>query len=115
QGIPPALEAICLRCLAKKPADRYPTAAALANDLQRYLDEKPIEPRPNAQRSDPPMAPAKNKIWAPASLKGWGCSVSLAIGSLAAVFLLVVGNWVFIDHNREMPLPNSPHSPPEHR
>jgi hypothetical protein len=34
--VPPELEAICLRCLAKQPAGRYPTAAALADDLHQY-------------------------------------------------------------------------------
>jgi predicted Ser/Thr protein kinase len=33
--IPAALEAVCMRCLAKGPEDRYQTAQALAQDLQR--------------------------------------------------------------------------------
>lgn len=41
-GVPPALEAICLRALAKEPADRYPSAADLAKDVQRWLADEPV-------------------------------------------------------------------------
>lgn len=45
--IPRELEWICLRALEKNPADRYPTAAALADDLERSLRQDPIEARPS--------------------------------------------------------------------
>jgi serine/threonine-protein kinase len=41
--IPKALEAICLRCLEKTPERRYPTAAAVADNLERYLNGEPVE------------------------------------------------------------------------
>lgn len=37
-GIPPELEAICLRCLARKQGNRYQKADELASEIRLYLD-----------------------------------------------------------------------------
>ena len=51
--VPRDLEMICLKCLEKNPARRYPTAQAAA-DLDRFLMERPIV--------GPPMRPIE-KTW----------------------------------------------------
>ncbi|WP_372367675.1 protein kinase [Candidatus Uabimicrobium sp. HlEnr_7] len=45
-GIPPELEAICLKCLEKAPQSRYRTAKALAKDLQNFLENRPVSAKP---------------------------------------------------------------------
>jgi serine/threonine protein kinase/tetratricopeptide (TPR) repeat protein/WD40 repeat protein len=43
--IPRDLETVVLKCLAKEPGERYATADAVAEDLRRFLGDRPIKAR----------------------------------------------------------------------
>ena len=73
------LNTICLKCLRKKPQQRYQTASELAGDLQRYLRGEPIEARPIGQLE---------RVWM-WSARHLGATAAIGIAILAA--LSVVG------------------------
>jgi serine/threonine-protein kinase len=40
-----ALEAVCLKAMANKPVDRYASCRALADDIERWMADEPVEAR----------------------------------------------------------------------
>jgi beta-lactam-binding protein with PASTA domain/predicted Ser/Thr protein kinase len=70
-ALPETLEAVTLKCLAKNPANRYPTAQDLRADLRRYLDGARILAEPVLA---PPIDPSATNVMAPtgtAVVTGW--------------------------------------------
>ena len=45
-SVPADCERIVMKCLEKRPEDRYPSAAALAEDLRRFADGQSVQARP---------------------------------------------------------------------
>ena len=45
-SLPRDLDTICARCLERDPAARYQSAGLLADDLERWLEHRPISARP---------------------------------------------------------------------
>src|SRR5260370_12007390 len=45
RSVPAELETIVLKAMAKVPEERYASAQELADDLRRFLEDKPIKAR----------------------------------------------------------------------
>jgi serine/threonine-protein kinase len=41
-GVPPGLQAVCLKAMAQRPGERYASAQALADDLEHWLAGEPV-------------------------------------------------------------------------
>jgi serine/threonine protein kinase len=84
-AVPCELELICLKCLEKDPADRYPTARELADDLDRFARGEPISVHPpcpltRAYRWIKQHALASALIAAAALILTAGCAVAFCCG-----------------------------------
>ena len=50
RSVPSELSAITLKCIEKRPEDRYSSAAGVAEDLQRWLDGRPVLAKQTSKR-----------------------------------------------------------------
>ncbi len=90
-GVPRALETICLKCLAKDPADRYSGAAALRDDLDRFLEGAPIMARP-------PSALHRAAYW---RRRHPTAAMLLAVGFIALASFVASVLWISRERVRE--------------
>jgi serine/threonine protein kinase/WD40 repeat protein len=80
-GLDRDLEAVVIKALRKDPAQRYPTAQALADDLNRWLRREPVAARPAA-------VPRRLWLW---SRRRPGAAVAVGIAMAALVTIAVGG------------------------
>jgi eukaryotic-like serine/threonine-protein kinase len=90
--VPRDLEIICLKCLEKEPNRRYPSALALAEDLDRWLTGAPILARPVGTMTRAAMWCRRNRTLASLA--------ALLMLALVGGFAGVTWMWREADHER---------------
>ena len=78
------LEMIAMKCLSKSPGERYPTAEALADDLQRWMRGEPVSVRA-------PSFTAVTRNWL---RKNFGNAIWILVVGIVAGVLAGWGLWV---------------------
>jgi len=81
--LPKDLNTICLKCLAKEPTRRYASAAALAEDLGRFLRGEPILARPVSVGERLGLWAKRNPVVA--TLTG-ALALTLCVGAVAVLW-----------------------------
>ncbi len=80
RAVPPPLSAICRKAMARLPRDRYPSAALLAADLERWLADEPV----SAYREP---APARLARWARRHRTAVAASFALLVTAATALLI----------------------------
>jgi len=74
------LEAVCLKCLEKNPQHRYPSAQALADDLERWLSRLPTKERPRGRLARVRKAVARHRrLTAVTALVGFAALIAAIV------------------------------------
>jgi WD40 repeat protein len=82
-SVPRDLETICLKCLAKEPSRRYRSAQELADDLQRFIEKRPIRARPVGWLESARLWMRRNPVLA-------GVTLLATLGILTALVVSIV-------------------------
>lgn len=92
RSIPRDLETICLKCLRKEALQRYASAQAFHDDLQCWLESRPIKARPVSRLASTLLWCRRNKlaaVWAGVSL-----------GTVATLFITILLALFFVNQQR---------------
>ena len=107
--LPPAVDAIVMKALAKRLEDRYQSAAAMRSDIERYLAGRPVQApvhRPRRRSRPGPAADTSTTVRPPVPLRGRRrrrrpdrrrgprTSVLVLLGLL--VLALIAGAWLVL-------------------
>ena len=99
-GLPAGLDAICMKCLRKRPADRYADAGGLAEDLAAWREGRAVSARRFGWRD-------RFAAWSrrPERIRDAGVTALVWNGALAgASVLMALDGWL----GRDLPLPEDP-------
>lgn len=85
--VPRDLQTITLKALSFEPGERYQSAGAMRDDLQAFLESRPISARPIS---------SVEKVWRWAKREPLIASLSLSVFSLLSLLALVAGIGFFV-------------------
>jgi serine/threonine-protein kinase len=87
RNVPRDLETVVIKALAKDPADRFATAGELRDELQRFLESRPIRSRPVGPAEQFWRWCKRNPWLAVANITAAMLTIILAISAMAAAFI----------------------------
>ena len=101
--VSPALEAICLKAMAKSPAQRYAQVAELVEDVQRWIADEPV----SVYRDPPITRLLRWGRWHKPVLTGLAVLLVSAIPGLTLTTVLVNGEKARKEEQRKLAVANA--------